>query len=87
VLGAPVTKAGLLPAKRKTAKKIRVNLARLGKKLRRATTIRKKATKQSLEEVKKELIKANLIKAESKAPESILRQMYSDYMMLRAKAL
>jgi hypothetical protein len=74
-------------AKHKTAKKIHVNLKGLGSGLRRAKTIRKKASKHTLEEIKKALVEAKLIKAESKAPEGILRQMYADYMVLKKKAL
>ena len=74
-------------SKRKTAKKVKVSLSGLGNKLRRAKTIRNKATLRTLEDIKKELVKANLIKADSKAPEDILRQMYADYMVLKKRAL
>jgi len=37
--------------------------------------------------VKKTLVEAKLIKADSKAPESVLRAMYADYMMLKNRAL
>jgi hypothetical protein len=77
----------LLSKKRKTAKKVHVSLAGLGKKLRNAKTIRNKASKHTFEDVKKELVKAGLIKEDSKAPESILRQMYADFMVLKKKAL
>ncbi len=74
-------------SKHKTAKKIHVSLKGLGSGLRRAKTIRKKASKHTLEEIKKALVEAKLIKTESKAPEGILRQMYADYMVLKKKAL
>lgn len=72
---------------RKTAKKVHMSLKGLTSKLRRAKTIRKKATRHTLEEIKQELLKAGLIKADSKAPEDILRQMYADFMTLKKKAL
>lgn len=72
---------------RRVARKIRMSTAGLGKKMTRAKTIRQDATKLSLEAIKKDLVKAGLVKADSKAPEEILRQIYSDYMMLKKKAL
>jgi len=72
---------------RKVAKKIRMSLNGFGKRVTRAQTIRVDAKKHSLDEVKKTLVEAKLIKADSKAPEGVLRQMYSDYMMLKNRAL
>lgn len=72
---------------RKVAKKIRVSLHGLNKRVTRANHIRKDASKQPIAEVKKTLVSAKLIKADSKAPEDILRKMYADYMMLKNRAL
>lgn len=72
---------------RKVAKKIRMSLNGFGKRVVRANTIRVDAKKQKLDDVKKILIEAKLIKPDSKAPEAVLRQMYSDYMMLKNRAL
>ena len=72
---------------RKVAKKIRMSLNGFGKRVTRANTIRKEASKESIDSVKKTLITAKLIKADSKAPEDILRKMYADYMMLKNRAL
>jgi hypothetical protein len=72
---------------RKVAKKIRVSLHGLNKRVTRANHIRKDATKQPIAEVKKTLVSAKLIKADSKAPDDILRKMYADYMMLKNRAL
>jgi hypothetical protein len=87
LLAAPKPAVAAVAAKRKTAKKIHVSLKGLGSGLRRAKTIRKKASKHTLADIKKGLIEAKLIKADSKAPEDILRQMYADYMVLKSKAL
>lgn len=81
--GAPSEKAKT----RKVAKKIRMSLNGFGKRVTRANTIRKEASKESIDSVKKTLITAKLIKADSKAPEDILRKMYADYMMLKNRAL
>lgn len=72
---------------RKVAKKIRVSLHGLNKRVTRANHIRKEATKQPITDVKKTLVSAKLIKPDSKAPEDILRKMYADYMMLKNRAL
>lgn len=72
---------------RKVAKKIRMSLNGFGKRVTRAHTIRVEAKKQKIEDVKKILVEAKLIKADSKAPEGVLRQMYADYMMLKNRAL
>jgi hypothetical protein len=69
------------------ARKIRVSMSSLSKKIHRAKTIRHKAKDDSLAEVKKALHKAGLIKAESKAPETVLRQMYADFLTLKSRAL
>ena len=68
-------------------KKVRVTISNLGKKIKKAKDIRKAATESSLEHIKKELTKAGLIKASSKAPEDILRQMYADFETLKGRAL
>jgi hypothetical protein len=81
----PAPKAA--PQRKKTAKKIKVSLKGLGAAARRAKTIRKRATGHTLEEIKKELVAAGLIKTDSKAPEAILRQMYADFMTLKKRAL
>ena len=64
-----------------------MSLNGFGKRVTRANHIRKEATKQPIAEVKKTLVSAKLIKADSKAPEDILRKMYADYMMLKNRAL
>ena len=83
------TAAKLVASKSKTrkAKKIRVSLTGLGKRITRHKKIQKEARSHSIEEIKKTLVAAKLIKPESKAPESILRQIYADYQTLKNKAL
>lgn len=72
---------------RKAARKVRVSMKSLSKKIHKAKTIRKAATDTTIEQVKKELQKAGLIKADSKAPDTILRQMYADFLTLKSRAL
>jgi len=80
---APATKT----RKMIKTKKVRVTISNLGKKIKKAKDIRRAATESSLEHIKKELTKAGLIKAGSKAPEDILRQMYADFETLKGRAL
>jgi hypothetical protein len=72
---------------RKHAKKIRMSLGGFGKRVTRANKIRFDAKKQGIEEIKKILKEAKLVKETTAAPESVLRAMYSDYMMLKGRAL
>lgn len=69
------------------ATKIKFSLKNLSKKLHKAKTIKKHAQEKSLEEIKKILEQAKLIKVGSKAPEPMIRQIYSDFMVLKHKAL
>lgn len=73
--------------KNKVARKVRVSMVALSRKIGKAKDIRSKASGDKIEDVKKALQKAGLIKAESKAPETMLRQMYADFMMLKKRAL
>jgi len=83
------TAAKLVASKSKTRKsrKIRVSLSGLGKRITRHKKIQKDARVSSIEEIKKTLVAEKLIKPESKAPETMLRQIYADYQTLKNKAL
>lgn len=95
----PKEKVVLAPAKEKASpvkprakthkapRRIRVSLDALSNRMNRAKTIKKESQSTSIETIKKALVKAGLIKVESKAPEKILRQMYSDFEQLKQKAL
>lgn len=67
--------------------KVRVTISSLSKKIHQAKDIRKKATDSTIAEVRKALEKAGLIKTGSKAPDTMLRQLYADYMTLKGRAL
>lgn len=83
----PVMKPALKTRKHTAARKVRMNMAGLSRKIHVAKTIRQKAVGDTIENIKKALEKAALIKAGSKAPDQMLRQMYADYMMLKKRAL
>lgn len=69
------------------ARKIRVSLTNLNKRITRHKKIQKEAKVVPIEQIKKSLVEAKLIKAETKAPDNILRQIYADYQALKNKAL
>jgi hypothetical protein len=88
VLAAAKPKVGDSKTKKVSkSKKVRVTISCLGKKIKKAKEIRKTATDTGIEDIKKALQKAALIKAGSKAPEAMLRQLYADFMMLKGRAL
>jgi len=83
---APPKKESAVPnKKRKTMK--RVSVDSMGIRLKKAKTIRKKSLKTKIEDIKEELVSGGLVKKDSKAPESVLRQMHSDFMVLKKRAL
>jgi hypothetical protein len=69
------------------AHKVKLKTGRLRKVMRRAQMIRAKAAELPLEKVRAELVKEGIIRAASKAPESMLRQMFADAKILSAKTL
>jgi hypothetical protein len=84
---APTVKNESKPStkKRKTIKRINISIG--GPSVKKAKTLKKKSSSKTLEEVKKALENAGLIKSDTKAPEDVLRQMYSDFMVLKKRAL
>ena len=71
----------------KVSRRIHVSVDGLKKRVFRAKTIKKESQKMPIEQLKKELQASGLIKDGSKAPEPILRQMYSDFQVLKQRAL
>lgn len=85
--GAAAAAAAAKTRKISHSKKVRVTISSLSKKIHQAKDIRKKATDSTITEVRKSLEKAGLIKTGSKAPDTMLRQLYADYMTLKGRAL
>jgi len=81
------TNTSLKNKSHKTSQKIKFSLKHLNKKISKARTIKKQSQEKSLDEIKKILSDAKLIKVDSKAPEAMIRQIYSDFMVLKHKAL
>lgn len=72
---------------RKVAKKIRMSISSLSNRMTRAHKIRKESKDLPIEKIKEALKNAHLIKETTKAPDAILRQMYTDYLLLKNRAL
>jgi len=84
---APKLLTGVAHSKKKTLKKVNMSMRGLTRKLKKAHTIRKSASDKSIDVIKKELIKMGLVKADTSAPEDVLRQIYSDVETMKKKAL
>ena len=84
----PITlSSGQKGGTRKVAKKIRMNISNMSKRMTRANDIRKEAKIMSIDKIKAALKAAGLIKETTKAPDAILKSMYVDYFLLKNKAL
>ena len=84
----PITlSSGQKGGTRKVAKKIRMNISNMSKRMTRANDIRKEAKTMSIDKIKAALKAAGLIKETTKAPDAILKSMYVDYFLLKNKAL
>ena len=74
----------------KGTRKIRVQLSCMKKRLTRAKTIKSESRQKPIAEVRRILEEAKLIKPKAdgkEVPESVLRDIYSDYMLLRNRVL
>lgn len=71
----------------KKARKVTLGISSLHRRITRAKKLHKKVKDMPLETLKDKLIKGGLIKATSKAPESVLRQIAADAEVVKNKAL
>lgn len=72
---------------RKKPRKVLLGISSLHKRMTRAKKMQKVAKEMPIDKLKAELIKKNLIKMTSKAPESVLRQIAADAQIVEGKAL
>jgi hypothetical protein len=68
-------------------RKVTLGVSSLHKRITRAKKLHKKVKEMPIETLKEKLIKGGLIKANSKAPDNILRQMAADAEVVKNKAL
>ena len=71
----------------KKARKITLGVVSLHKRITHAKKLHKKVKEMPIEVLKEKLIKSGLIKASSKAPENVLRQIAADAAVVKNKAL
>lgn len=71
----------------KKVRKITIGISTLHKRITRAKKLHKSVKDLPLDKLKEKLIKDGLIKATSKAPESVLRQILSDSEVVHKRAL
>lgn len=68
-------------------RKVTIGVSSLHKRITRAKKLHRKIKDMPVDKLKDQLIKGGLIKANSKAPESVLRQIASDSQIVAGKAL
>jgi hypothetical protein len=71
----------------KKSRKITLGVVSLHKRITHAKKLHKKVKEMPIEVLKEKLIKGGLIKPNSKAPESVLRQIAADAAVVKNKAL
>jgi hypothetical protein len=74
----------------KGTRKIRVQLSSMKKRLTRAKTIKSESKQKPIAEIRRILEEAKLVKPRAdgkEVPESVLRDIYQDYMLLRNRVL
>ena len=69
------------------ARRIRLTVANLAHRFTRAKRVHDDTEKKSSDTIRDYLIQKGVIQAKSKAPEKMLRSMYSDFMLLKDQAL
>jgi hypothetical protein len=74
--------AGALNKTRK-ARRIHLNTVALSNRITRAKKVKDESNRTSSSQIREYLIKKGVIQAKSKAPDSMLRSMYSDFNMLK----
>jgi hypothetical protein len=75
------------PSQTRKARRIRLTVANLNHRFTRAKRVKDDTEKKSSDTIREFLIQKGVIQAKSKAPEKMLRSMYSDFMLLKDQAL
>ncbi len=87
VVLAPSVKKTKAETKKRAAKLLKMNLRGLTRRLKKASGIHKSAKEMTIEDIKKTLIRMELVNKDTKAPEDVLRQIYSDVETMKKRAL
>jgi hypothetical protein len=73
--------------KHRTQRKLSIPTQQFHARIKKANTTRKAAHTMSIDKIKSYLVSKKIIKPQSNAPESILRQMYADSLIVSQKSL
>lgn len=87
VVLAPSVKKTKAETKKRAAKLLKMNLGGLTRRLKKASGIHKSAKEKTIDDIKKTLIRMELVNKDTKAPEDVLRQIYSDVETMKKRAL
>ena len=71
----------------KRHRKVTLGLQHLKHRVNKSRRLNKITKQTPIEQIKKELLAAKIIKEDSKAPEAVLRQMYADAKIISTKSL
>jgi len=85
LLHSPVKQSDMNTTRK--ARRIKLNMSNLTHRFTRAKKVRDENEKKPMEVVREYLIQKGVIQAKSKAPEKMLRSMYSDFMLLKDQTL
>ena len=84
----PKLSSHILPiSQTRKARRISLTVANLTHRFTRAKKVRDDSDKKSINLIKNYLVQRGVIQEKSKAPDSMLRSMYSDFMLLKDQAL
>lgn len=82
-----VTRPAPILNQTRKARRIKLTVANITNRVTRAKRVHEDTNKKSIDMIKTFLIQKGVIQAKSKAPEKMLRSMYSDFMLLKDQAL
>ena len=69
------------------ARRFRLTVSNLNHRFTRAKKVAEQSVRQPIQSIRDSLLQKGVIQAKSKAPEKMLRSMYSDFMILKDPAL
>jgi hypothetical protein len=69
------------------ARRIKLNVSNLTHRFTRAKKVKDETEQKPVESIRDYLVQRGVIQEKSKAPEKMLRSMYSDFMLLKGQAL
>jgi hypothetical protein len=81
------TKSSTPTSTTRKARRFRLTVSNLNHRFTRAKKVAEQSVRQPIQSIRDYLLQKGVIQAKSKAPEKMLRSMYSDFMILKDPAL